>query len=519
MRSHYLLLLLAVPGLSPGVNLSALAAQAVPRTDSPRAGTLRVTFDPRVETWDAQFINGRRVPLGAPFTGDSSNVWFPSVTRLERDVRAVTGLSAFVATIGRQVLAIRAERRVTPIGLEFGVTNRLSLGVVVPLVRVNVAEGFRVSPPGSNLGRLLPGDTTRYGTFFGHLDAALTSLGDSIAAGAYGCPAGPACQRAQTLQSQAQALRDALHRAVYGTVDTAGLYLPLLMSDAGQSISSIVAGLERALVDTFRVAQFSRDTFLLPTAPVSGAVLDSVLEARLSAAGLSPFGGTTFRGQRYYAGDAELTARYRFLVAGNWAAAATLLVRLPTGHQDSPNDPFDVATGDHQTDIELRLAQEATLWRRLWLNLSLRAGQQRPGTRERRVAPQDAWLVPAAALARLDWDPGDYVAVDFAPLLRLGKHLGAGVTVGYFTKKRDHYTFPSATDSLDLATRLGAPRSASVLDAGTSERRLRLGAAVTYVGPNAEGGLSFEQTVSGYGGMIPVTTVLRVVMRTSRWPF
>jgi len=114
MRSHYLLLLLAVPGLSPGFSLSALAAQAVPRTDGPRAGTLRVTFDPRVETWDAQFINGRRVSLGAPFSGDSSNVWFPSVTRLQRDVRAVTGLGAFVATIGRQVLAIRAERRVNP---------------------------------------------------------------------------------------------------------------------------------------------------------------------------------------------------------------------------------------------------------------------------------------------------------------------------------------------------------------------------------------------------------------------
>ncbi len=520
MRSHYLLVaLLSIPGLAPGVRPSSLAAQAVPRTDGPRAGTLRVTFDPRVETWDAQFYHGRRTTLGSPFSGDSTDVWFPSVTRLERDVRAVTGLGGYVATLGRQVLAIRAERRVTPIGLEFGITNRLSLGVIVPLVRVNVAEGFRVSPPGSNLGALVPADSSRYGTFFGHLDAALVALSDSIAAGAYGCPSGPACVRAQTLQAQAQALRDALHRAVYGTVDTAALYLPLLTSEAGQSIAAIVSGLERALADTFGVAQFTRDTFRLPTAPVTAAVLDSVLEERLTSAGLSPFGGTTARRVRYFAGDAELTAKYRFLVAGNWAAAATLLLRLPTGHQDSPNDAFDLATGDHQTDIEVSVVQEATLWRRLWLNLSLRAGQQRPGTRERRVAPQDVWLVPDTALATLSWDPGDYAGVDFAPLLRLGEHLGAGVTLGYFTKGRDHYTFASTADSLDLATRLGAPRSASVLDAGTSQRRLRLGAAVTYVGPGVEGGLSFEQTVSGYGGLIPVASVLRFVMRTSHWPF
>ena len=51
------------------------------------------------------------------------------------------------------------------------------------------------------------------------------------------------------------------------------------------------------------------------------------------------------------------------------------------------------------------------------------------------------------------------------------------------------------------------------------ERRLRLGFAVTYIGPNGEGSLSFEQTVSGVGGRIPVTSVFRIVMRTSHWPF
>src|SRR6185503_2114612 len=148
--------------------------------------------------------------------------------------------------------------------------------------------------------------SVRYGTFFGHLNAALTSLGDSIAAGAYGCPSGPACARAQALQAQGQELRDALFRAVYGTADTAALYLPLLTSQAGQSISGIVSGLGRALADTFGIAQFARDTFLLPTGAASGAALDSVLNARLSAAGLSPFGGTTQRRLRYFAGDAEL---------------------------------------------------------------------------------------------------------------------------------------------------------------------------------------------------------------------
>jgi len=224
---------LLTPGASPGM------AQAVPRSDGPRAGTLRLTVDPRVETWDALFMNGRHSPLGAAFSGDSARLWFPSIVRLERDVRTVTGLGAYVASIGSQVLAIRTERRTTPIGLEFGITNKLSLGVTVPLVRVNVQETFRASPPGSNLG-LLPqhaADSLRYSAFFTHLDSALTLLGDSITAGAYGCPAAPACARAQALQTQGQELRDALLRAVYGTVDTAAMYLPLETSQAGASLS------------------------------------------------------------------------------------------------------------------------------------------------------------------------------------------------------------------------------------------------------------------------------------------
>ena len=248
---------------------------------------------------------------------------------------------------------------------------------------------------------------------------------------------------------------------------------------------------------------------------------DSVLAASLADTiyAFAPIANTR-RGLRYYPGDAELQATVRLGPReGRYAAAAQVVVRLPTGHLDSPHNLFDLATGDHQTDLEVGAIQELTLFGRLWLNLSVRGTQQRPGTRERRVAPPDSFLVPYATLSSLAWDPGDALALDFAPMYRFNRYFAAGVTVGYFTKGQDHYTFASPTDSLALATRLGSPRSASVLDPGTSERRVRLGAAVTYVGPSMEGGLSFEQTVSGLGGRIPVTSVFRIVMRTSRWPF
>jgi hypothetical protein len=233
--------------------------------------------------------------------------------------------------------------------------------------------------------------------------------------------------------------------------------------------------------------------------------------------------GPTPRHLHYFPGDAEVQAKYRIIEAANFALSGTFLVRLPTGHQDSPNILFDIPTGDHQTDIELQSAQELTLFSRLWLNGSLRVANQRPGTRDMRVGPQSELLIPYAALAKLNWDPGDYLAIDVAPMYRFAKFFAAGFTMGWFTKQHDHYSYRSAQDSIDVATNLGAPVAANVLDPGTAVRRWRLGVAMTYVAPDVEGSFSFEQTVSATaveaGTRVPAASVFRLVMRLSRWPF
>ena len=358
----YTLALLLIPGLAPAVSHS----QAVPRTDTPRGGQLRVTFEPVVTIWDDVFTPAGRQHLGA----------------------------VLPATV-----VVHSERRVTPLALEFGITDRIAIAAAVPLVRRN---------------------------------------------------------------NRATVIQDSL--------------------GAGRALDSTLADTAYAF------------------APIRNSV----------------------RGRRYFPGDAEVSAKIRLGSRpgeGPYAAAAQLLVRLPTGHLDSPHDMFDVPTGDDQTDVEIAVIQELSLARVVWLNLAVRAARQRPGARERRVAPQSELLVPVAAWSPLDWDPGDELAVDFAPLLRVARYFGVGPTVGYYTRQRDRYTFASAADSVALATRLGAPRSASVLDAGTAERRLRFGLAMTYTGPGWEGGLSIEQTVSGAGARVPAATVLRILLRTSRWPF
>jgi hypothetical protein len=530
MRTFRFLLALAGPAVTGGANL---AAQAVERTDVPGRGILRVTFDPRIMTWNDEFTDAGRRRLGFGLTGDTvGSRYIPALGQLEQNVRTVTGdlvpvirpqvlgaadrqplLPRFVASLGAGLLSVYQERRTYPITAELGVTSRLSVSLTVPIVRAAMRSALQLSTTGANLGlnpRLtVAGAAGAYAAFFTQFDTTLARFAQNINAGLYGCAGNPSCPARDSLALW-RSVFDALHGTVYGVAQVGSPFMPLDASPAGRGIDSAVARIRRDM-SAFGVAGFDT-TFLLPKDTVSGTLVQAVIVD--SAIGFG-YNRIPFRtGFRYGLGDIELAAKYRFRAGAHYAAAVKALVRLPTGARDSADDLLAQPIGDHQTDLEGQLTQELMAGP-LWLNLAVRAGLQRPGTRVRRVAPPDAFLVPVAATASLRWDPGDYVGVDVAPLVRLAPEFAAGFTAGYWTKQRDRYAFQSPQDSVALATRLGAPMPASVLDEGTAQHRLRLGFAVTYHGATVEGGFSIEQTVSG-GGRVPAATVYRLVLRTSR---
>jgi hypothetical protein len=487
----------------------------VDRTDTPRHGAVRLTFDPTTMTWERNFTPAGRQGIGAAFTADSPAAALPSLALMQQDTRTLTGLAGYVASLGHDLLAIRAERRIMPIGLEYGITDRLSLGITVPLVRVQVRAGYTLHPPGANVGfgPRTSADSALYAAFFTHFAAAMTQLSDSINAGAYGCPGSPACSRAQAILLQGQAVSQTLDHAVFGATDSAARYLPVASSDAGRAITTLVTGLQRALADTFHVSSFNKDTLLLPAnGIVDPGDITALYQARADSLGLAPYADTPRR-LRFFTGDVEVQAKMRLVTSHDAALAAAFVVRLPTGHQESPDDPFDISTGDHQTDLEGRLTGEVTLVNRIWLNAAVRAARQLPGPRDRRVGPADDPFLPPTTLAHLRWDPGDYVAIDVAPMYRFSPRFAVGLTASYYAQGQDHYGFFSPQDSTAFATQIGGPANVSALDAGTAIRQTRLGFALTYAGPRLEGGLSVQQTVSGAGGLVPVATVFRIVMR------
>jgi hypothetical protein len=495
---------------------AALSAQAVERTDVPERGVLRVTFDPRVMTWNDQFSDAGRVRLGAPLTGDTvGGRYIPLVARLEQNVRVASGLSTFIASLGNGLLSVRQERRTYPFTGELGITDRLSVSLMVPFVRVATRSSLQLSSQGANLGvnPLVTNAQAQgaYLAFFTQFDSTLARLDQNVAAGQYGCNVNASCP-ARAAAAAWKGVRDALFAAVHGVGQTGSPFLPLGTSVGGLGIDTTVATIQRQLATQYGIAGFDT-TFLLPSDTLMTATLDQVM-INPDSLGFG-YRALPFRsGWRIGLGDVELGAKYRVFTGARYAAAVQAILRLPTAGRDSDDDLLRQSVGDHVLAVEGRFTQELTVGP-LWLNVALRAGLQRHGTRVRRVAPPDAFLVPATATASLWWKPGDYAGVDVAPLVRLSREFAAGFTAGYYTKKQDEYGYATAQDSIGVAN-LWVATPASVLDAGTAQRRVRVGFAVTYHAPRVEGGFSVEQTVSGRGGLVPGATVYRIVLRASQ---
>src|SRR2546426_3199239 len=277
MRALRLALALVSPALTGG---AMVAAQTVERTDVPDRGMIRFTFDPRIMTWNSEFTDAGRLGLGRGLTGDTvGSAYIPSVARLEQDVRLASGVAGFVASLGQGRLSVREERRTYPITAELGLTDRLSVSVMVPIVRVATRTAMKLSPQGSNLG-LNPRLTdinapARYQSLFTQFDAALAQLDQNIASGMYGCPPSRQCQAQDSLMVW-RAIRDALDRSVDSLGATFQPFLPRDSSDAGKGILRAVATIQQDLA-TLGVGGVFTDTLLLPSDTVDAQKLSSAI--------------------------------------------------------------------------------------------------------------------------------------------------------------------------------------------------------------------------------------------------
>jgi hypothetical protein len=304
---------------------SLLAAQRVlgPGDDAwpLPAGVIRVGLATRFVVGDEWFdARGQRDPLGAWLTRSAiTATTFPGLVAAERSIRDVTGDPAFSLSLGGVSADVRRQVQVVPLELALGLTSRLTLRVMAPLVGVEHQTNWRSSATGATVGANPALSGT--GTLAQHtsLVSALQSSATAIDALADGCAADATSDarcglvlseitQVRSLASATRTFGDAIGRTYGGAAGiTPGAFVPLATTDAHAQVGTAITALRDAY------ARYG-ETGIDPTLGVVGAAtpltvadLHALLEDADGAYALGPWGRRYLQGW----GDIDVGLWYR----------------------------------------------------------------------------------------------------------------------------------------------------------------------------------------------------------------
>ena len=316
----------------------------------PPKGLIRFKAATLWTRYDARFATGGTSPLGAAFSGDAlGSAQLPSLASTQTRVAAASG-SAFVLSLGRSRVDAVAREEVVPITLEYGITNRFSVGVMMPMVRRRVMVQFQLDTAGgfvANVGpnphRLSPvaGNTLVQTQFASAITQLQNRLASCQSSGGPGCSTVIAQAPALILASQSFAADVA---AVYGTSTTTGsAFVPLGASPAQTAIATRIS----AFNDQFKDLLATSANLLtqIPAAAVGPAGVVDLQRYLTQELGRD----SLVTSERVLVGDVEIGARFGALDVRSERVRMQLAVaggvRLATGSRQYKSELADLSTG------------------------------------------------------------------------------------------------------------------------------------------------------------------------------
>lgn len=405
------------------------AAQHVESPVIPRGTILFEIRSSHVQASSLFGEGGEREAFGAalfdaPFTAGT----FPALESEEERFRALLEDPGAQLRPGALAGRFDADEQHTPLRVGWGATDRITLGLTVPVVRRQRSALFAVDPSGANAG-MNPSQgssASEVSAFRASADGALTELETSVETlctdegdEAPGCQAGRATvDRVQSFLGQLDAAWDE------------ALLFPLAGSAAGDALAARWAGLRSELAEW---EAGGPDSIPLAMDPLSTEAFRSEFGVAIWGAGGFPFDGTDplveLGDVRVHLAAALLTGRERDESARlRIRSAIELTAQFPTGVADSlglvyPMDPAHGYGGGGirwLTDVLLddRLALLAELEWRTYLDRELVL----IGTN-----PAHPWS-PDTARQEVSGAPGDRLRIRLAPRWSLapGLSIGAG---------------------------------------------------------------------------------------------
>lgn len=447
--------------------------------------------------------------LSDPFSGPAGASVLPLLVPAEDAVGDAIG-GDYEISLGTMASFMEKNSARVPISLDVGIFDWLTAGLVIPAVQHETEFAFHFDADSSDANAGFGPGLTNPGAVAEFLVGLGNSIQDYDAFRKSTCtsdPSSPECMSATTALERALGFQGAL-AAMYEAS-----FAPLGWSEAGLA-------LQTRLSDLAMVFEAAGITGVPAAMPLSEALLTYEDFLALVTDPAYGIGATNPLGQwrgLWRVGDIEVRASARLFESGerdgprHVAAGAGALIRLPTGTQDDPANFLDAATGDAQTDVELRGWMNGRWRGRFGLWADFRYGIQLRGTTERRVFDPGFTFAPLASQAKLDWDPGDYQFVEVSPWYRIAESMTLLAGYRYYRKGRDSFA-PAGGDGTEPPP-LATPPDPAILvpHSDVSSGRATIGMVYNRAAPAWDGGagrpleirLVYRRVVAGSGGNIP----------------
>lgn len=391
-------------------------------------------------------------PLGSAFSTTQLGVrQFPALAAAENALRTLTGDPTLSLNIGQTFATANTRTVTTPLTLQYGLTDRLTIGAMVPVVQTHSTVFVELNPKrlqgntGANVGpnpAFLdhPGNNQQ---LIDALRGAARDLETFIA----NCRSSGGCSQPTVDAATALAHRDTLFfnavQILYGTNGQASPFAPL-----GDAQKAVVAQL-----DTLRT-QISAITggnyvFLDPAAAKGPAALLQL--EQLATANRGVAFDSLGSPDRIGIGDVEVSARFKLLdgfadTTGGIKLRATLLgvIRLGTGRPPTGTVPFEVGTGTGQTSADGGALIDVRLGRRLMATVGAQYTSYFTSSSVARLPNSDYALFPLNVPIAGSWREGDALQLEATPRVSITDYFTFFGAYSLRYQAASKYTSPDA---------------------------------------------------------------------------
>ena len=500
----------------------------------PAHGALWIELSPSWEIWNDQFAlgsatnsDGSKEPLYSDYEGPIVERLFPGMdpllADLNRDAVALgyDSLTATEVSLGELDYGrITKDVRRVPLGLSFGLFNRVSVDVMVPIVRGTAETTFSYD---STTANFVPSSTVfpAPDAFFGQLSSAQEDLAALIAGGTL-TPEEEAA--ALVLLAGSDEFSVALEDRVIGKQ-----LLPTGLSTAGTQLTDRYSTMSDGYtafgltLPTLTLPDSSRSSDLQPILGAAPIGVDSLIDTTRGwdlgeiEVGLRVLLFDTFEPITPVDEDRYRATREPDLRGSGvrYRTTAGARLRFPVSNADDapylvPSSAMQQPVGDGQTDVEFGIWQDAQFGTWLWIVGSAHYTLQLADELVMRVRDPDHPFAYTAQERTVNRNLGDLFELRLSPRFRMNETMSLGIEYKWRSKGSDEYSGDGLPDPSPLASE-------------SSQSRHRLGIGAYYrTTPRFAAGIAnfpmelsvvWQGSIAGGGGQTPASDIMTLNLR------